>query len=97
MNALIPMNCHCCHIATTLARKVKIREVDPDPDPDVWPPFAVAFVCQECYQLLDTVDGVGLIATTMYQIDRRSRFGEAPLFNTEMHDDYQRVAALKLG
>jgi hypothetical protein len=89
------MHYHCCHTAVTIARKVKIREVDPDPD--IWPPFAVAFVCQGCYSAMNTTDGVGAVGQTMYQIDGPSRFGRAPLFTSEMADEYRRAEAVKLG
>jgi hypothetical protein len=89
------MNCHTCHTAVPLARKVQIREVDADPERTL-PPFATAFVCQECYHMLDTVDGVGLIDGRLYQVDQASRFGKAPLFSRDMHDDYLRAEALKL-
>jgi hypothetical protein len=91
------MNCHCCNAAVTLARKARLRDVDPDADPGDGPPFAIAFVCQECYDVLNTVDGVGLIDVKLYQIDQASRFGKAPLFNRETFDDYQRREALTLG
>src|SRR5262245_3052915 len=74
------MHCHCCHTVVTLARMILIREVDGDPDPDVLPAFATAFVCQPCYQVLDTVDAVGPIDGTMYELEERSRFGQAALF-----------------
>jgi hypothetical protein len=91
------MRCHCCRTAVSLARKVRLREVDPDPDPDVLPPFAVAFVCQACYAMLNTVDGVGLVDHRMYQLDPPSRFGKAPLFTADMQADYARAEALKVG
>ena len=89
------MHCHTCHAAVTLARRVKLREVD-DADPEVRPPYAVAFVCQPCYALLYTSDGVGLIDEKMYQLAGPSRFGRAPLFSQEMADDFLQSGALKL-
>ena len=83
------MHCHTCQSSVSLARKVCLREADGGP-------FAVAFVCTNCYPLLDTTDGVGLIDGGMYQLDEPSRFGKAPLYTAEMFEDWLRAKAVKL-
>jgi hypothetical protein len=91
------MECYTCHTAVPLARKVWVLTLAEDAASDPPKAFCTAFVCQPCYECLDTVDAIGLIDGRLYRLHDTSRFGKAPLYTAEMFDDYQRAEAVKLG
>jgi hypothetical protein len=89
------MNCHTCHTDVPLARRVVILDLVAGQD-DLPSPYRTAFVCPQCYQCLDTTDGVGLIDGRMYLLDSHSRFGKAASYDRPMYDEYQRTEAVRL-
>ena len=60
------MNCHCCDAAVSLARRVVILDLVADVEQNPSSPYRTAFVCQTCYEALDTTDGVGEVAGLLH-------------------------------
>src|SRR5262245_49342152 len=91
-----PMHCHTCNNTTTLARKVRLLDLVEDDDPHRVPLYVTRFVCAGCYEVLNNVDGIGLIDGKLYRLDDASRFGKAAFYTSDMYDDYQQREALTL-
>ena len=99
-----PMPCHCCRQDAALVRRVGIRgDVDAIPAEGFSSPddpayiayeeactYRAAFVCLDCYRILDSISGRGRIGGQVFNIDGRSRNGRATLYDKAKYAAYQK-------
>ncbi len=83
------MNCHCCQLPLSMARKVKLRpwrELDAELAPpgsearDAYEEEMVyrwAVVCPACYLALDNITGIAEVGGRLYQMAGTSRADRA--------------------
>src|SRR4051812_38230145 len=105
------MKCHCCDRELPLLRHVQLRggptAVPPGgfraPDDPAYiryreeHTYRSAFVCPACYDVLDSVTGMGEIGGRVYNIAGRSRGRKAPLYNQVKYDAFMRRKAREMG
>jgi len=103
------MECFCCGSDVATGRHVKLRGDVRQGMPDA--PYLSAayiaykesttyrssFVCESCYGVLDSVDGIGTIQGASYGIDGASRGGKAPKYTTERYAAFRLRQAIKHG
>jgi hypothetical protein len=94
------MDCYCCRRDVSLVHRVQLRGIVMDDEPPRSPlqpdynsfvnemAFRTAFICRECYESIDTVDGIGEVGGKMFQMADEWRNNQAPLYNWTKFDEY---------
>lgn len=104
------MKCYCCDREVTLVRHVKIRGNPFDAPATITSfndpafleyresaTFRSAFVCEECYRVLDSRFGLAQIKGRVYDIAGQSRGGRPAVYNQAKYDAFIRKKARGLG
>jgi hypothetical protein len=103
------MECFCCGSDVATGRHVKLGGDVRQGMPDA--PYLSAayiaykesttyrssFVCESCYGVLDSVDGIGTIQGSSYGIAGASRGGKAPKYTAERYAAFRLRQAIRHG
>lgn len=104
------MRCYCCESEVDQACHAKLRGDVSSPEGKFKSPddpaygayvknatFRSAFICSNCYEILDNDYGFGEIGGRMYGLAGASRGGKAALYNEKKYQAFQKRKAAELG